>query len=74
VTLLAWRVAVSFQDGVDKRPHRPYRRPLTSTPLARWRLGTRQRLTHHPPVYPQLAGYPLNRSDAELVLPSYLLE
>ncbi len=47
-----------IQDGVDKRPHRPYRRPLTSTPLARWRLGTRQRLTHHPPVHPQLAGYP----------------
>ena len=74
VTLLARRVAVGFQDGVDEANQRSDHRPLALAQLALWRLGVGQGLAHHPAVDSQLAGDPLYRPDAELVFPPNLLE
>jgi hypothetical protein len=74
VTLLARRLAVGFQDSVDKANQRPDYRPLALGPRALRRLGARQCLTHHPAVDAQLARNPLYRPDAEVVFPPNLLE
>src|ERR1700674_15054 len=50
MALLARRLAVGFQDGVDEGNQRPDYRPLALGPLALRRLGARQCLTHHPAV------------------------
>jgi hypothetical protein len=74
MTLLARRLAVGFQDGVDEGNQRSHHRPLACRPLALRRLRIRQRLAHHPAVNAKLSGDSLDRPDAELVLPPNLLE
>ncbi len=71
VPLLAGYLPVPLQDRVDELRHRPqpWSRPWS------WRLlpwnGTPQRLSHQPPVHPQLRRHASDASDAKLVLPSY---
>jgi hypothetical protein len=54
--LLARCVAIGCQDPINKRLHRPNRRPLAFDPLAFRRLRARQRLAHHPPMHPSLSA------------------
>ena len=42
--------------------------------LRRWRNSVRDRIPHHPPVHPQLPGYPFDCPDAMLILAPDLLE
>jgi hypothetical protein len=72
--LLARRLAIDFQDGVDERNQRPDYPPLALDTPALRRLSVRQCLPNHPPMNSQLARHSLDSSDAELVFPSNLLE
>ncbi len=74
VTLLARRIAIGLQDSVDERLQRSNYRPFSLALLALRRLSIRQRLTHHPPMHPELGGNSLNRPNPELVFPPDLLE
>jgi hypothetical protein len=74
VTLLARRLTVGLQDGVNEGSQRPDYRPFPLTLLARRRLGIRQRLTHHPPMHSELGRNSLDSPDPELIFPTNVLE
>src|SRR5271168_3121830 len=74
VALLARRVAVRFQNRVDKRPQRPDYRALPLTRFALRRFRPRQGLAHHSPVHSELVRHCPDRSNAKLVFSSDLLK
>ena len=49
VTLLAWRSAIRFEDGLDEWNHRSYHRSRSFDRLALGRVSAREHLPHHPP-------------------------
>jgi hypothetical protein len=72
--LLSLRLAVRFQKRIDEGHRRLQLRSLSHRCLSLARNRTEHRLTHHPPMNPQLLGDPSNRSTAMLILTSDLLE
>ena len=74
VPLLAMHLAVGFQNRIDQRHRRRQFRFLPFGNLAPPRHGASQRLSHHPPVDPQLPGHPFDRLLAVFVLAAYLFK
>jgi hypothetical protein len=74
VPLLPGRLLVRFQNRIDEGHRRFQLRSLSYRCLALYRNSTEHRLTHHPPMNPQLLGDPSNRSTTMLILASDLLE
>src|ERR1700720_4549088 len=74
VPLLAWRLAVRFQNRFHKSLRRFQFRSLAHRRLSLRRNSTEHRLTHDAPVNPQLLGDSSDRSPTMLELASYLLE
>jgi hypothetical protein len=74
VPLLPWRLLVRFQNRIDEGHRRFQLRSLSHRSLSFYWNRTKHRLTHHPPMNPQLLGDPSNRSTAMLILTSDLLE
>src|SRR6185369_6331665 len=66
--LLSRRLAVRFQKRIDEGHRRLQLRSLSHRCLSLARNRTEHRLTHHPPMNPQLLGDPSNRSTAMLIL------
>jgi hypothetical protein len=71
--LLARRLAVRFENRVDKGERRPQLGPLPLRLLPLWRQGAGQGLAHLPTMYSQLPRYRADRPGAMLVLPPDLL-
>jgi len=74
VPLLPGSLLVRFQNRVDEGHSRFQFRSPSYGCLTLYRNSAEHRLTHHPPMNPQLLGDPSNRSTTMLVLTSNLLE
>jgi len=74
VTLLARRLPILFQDAINESLHQLQPGTGANRRLAlRWQ-GTLQGLTHHAPMYAELARRALNGALAPLILTSNLFE
>jgi hypothetical protein len=74
VPLLSGRLLDRFQNRINESHCRFQLRSLSYWCLALYRNSADHRLTHHPPMNPQLLGDPSNRSTTMLILTSDLLE
>src|SRR5580658_1918126 len=74
VTLLTWRSAIGFEDGLDEWSQRSHHRSHSLNQLTLGRFSARQRLSHHPPMNSKFGRDSLDASDSELVLPADSLE
>src|ERR1700733_1299476 len=74
VTLLTWRSAIGFEDGLDEWNQRFYHRSPSLTRLALGRFSAGQRLPYHPPMHSKLGRDSLDASDSQFVFPADPLE
>ncbi len=74
VPLLAVPLAAGLPNRINERDRRRQLRLLPFGNLALTRHGASQRLSHHPPVDPQLPGNPFDRLFAVFVLTAYLFK
>ena len=71
--LLARRLAVRFENRVDKGDRRVQLGPFPLRLLPLWRQGAGQGQAYLPTMYSQLFSYPSDRAGAMFVLPPDLL-